>query len=460
VKLGPHFPAAMPEDNEPIENGEAGAAEAKKKSSKKKKKKAASADDDDAFLDELLAQQKPDAPAAAAPAPAEEEEEEEEGAGEGEGGKKKKTKRGKKKKAGNVPVTVNDYYKADEAFNKWCEAAVQKHNKWGTLKPEELLKVPKEFYGYTGYTGDLRPHYVAKQVKFPDTIQKTDYAEDPEGIPHSERDSRADRTIPELEGEELETMREACKLGREVLDIAATFMRVGVTTDEVDRVVQEACLERSIYPSPLNYYKFPKVLCTSVNEVICHGIPDARVLQQGDICNLDISIYHKGFHSDLNETFFIGECDEDTHRVVRTSYQCLQVAQKMIRPGTMYRDLGNAISAEAGKAGCAVVSTYCGHGVGRLFHTRPNVPHYKKNKAVGLMKPGHVFTIEPMINLGNDGGDKTWPDNWTSTTRNGKRSAQFEHTFLVTPTGCEVLTARRGAPLDGMPDYDPAMFQR
>merc|ERR1712048_999960 len=162
---------------------------------------------------------------------------------------------------------------------------------------------------------------------------------------------------------------------------------------------------------------------------------------------------------DLNETFFIGECDEEAHRVVRTAYSALHAASQMIRPGTFYRDLGQVIHQEAVKGQCAVVTTYCGHGVGQLFHGPPKVPHYRKNKGVGVMKPGHVFTVEPMINLGSDGGDKTWPDNWTAVTKNGKRSAQFEHVFLVTETGVEVLTARHGTNPSAMPPYDPAMFQ-
>ncbi|KAI2535265.1 METAP1 isoform 11, partial [Pan troglodytes] len=158
-----------------------------------------------------------------------------------------------------------------------------------------------------------------------------------------------------------------------------------------------ACIARNCYPSPLNYYNFPKSCCTSVNEVICHGIPDRRPLQEGDIVN--------------------------------------------VKPGVRYRELGNIIQKHAQANGFSVVRSYCGHGIHKLFHTAPNVPHYAKNKAVGVMKSGHVFTIEPMI---CEGGwqDETWPDGWTAVTRDGKRSAQFEHTLLVTDTGCEILTRR------------------
>ena len=295
-------------------------------------------------------------------------------------------------------------------------------------------------------------------MKMPEGILLPDYALQPDGSSACER--AGVREVPVLEGEELETMRMACKLGREVLDIAARFMRPGVTGDEIDRVVYQACVDRKIYPSPLNYFRFPKTVCVSANEVICHGIPDCRPIEEGDVVNLDVSIFHQGFHSDLNETFFIGECDEDSQRLVRTAYSSLFAASQLIRPGTFYRDLGTAINAEASKSNCAVVTTYCGHGVGKLFHGPPKVPHYRKNKAVGIMKPGHVFTVEPMINLGGNGGDRTWPDNWTAVTRDGKRSAQFEHTFLVTETGVEVLTARVGTDPTCMPPYNPAMFQR
>lgn len=242
-------------------------------------------------------------------------------------------------------------------------------------------------------------------------------------------------------------LRHACAMGREVLDIAGNALRVGVTTDEIDRIVHEACIERDVYPSPLNYYNFPKSVCTSVNEVICHGIPDYREIEDGDIVNIDVTVFNKGgYHGDLNETFCVGKVDEDGQLLVKTAFDCLANALAMVKPGTLYRDLGSTIHRTAVKSGCAVNRTYCGHGIGSLFHTAPNVPHYHKNKAKGIMKPGHVFTVEPMINLGTF-QDKTWGDNWTAVTADGKRSAQFEHTVLVTATGCEILTARDSEPV-------------
>jgi methionyl aminopeptidase len=197
------------------------------------------------------------------------------------------------------------------------------------------------------------------------------------------------------------------------------------------------------YPSPLNYCHFPKSVCTSPNEVICHGIPDQRPLQDGDILNIDVTLYHGGFHGDLNETYYIGKADQDPDsvRVVEAARDCLEESIKLVKPGALFRDYGNTIEKIAKERNCGVVKTYCGHGINQLFHCAPNVPHYAKNKAVGEAKPGMCFTIEPMITLGTH-KDKTWPDDWTSVTTDGSRTAQFEHTLLVTEKGVEVLTAR------------------
>lgn len=197
----------------------------------------------------------------------------------------------------------------------------------------------------------------------------------------------------------------------------------------------------------ISFNSFPKSVCTSVNEVICHGIPDYREVQDGDIVNIDVTTFNRGgYHGDLNETFLVGNVDDDGKRLVETSFKCLAAALDIVRPGTLYRDLGTAIHKVSSKNKCSIVRTYCGHGIGSLFHTIPNVPHYHKNKAKGTMKAGHVFTIEPMINLGNP-GDYTWGDNWSAVTTDGKRSSQFEHTILVTDTGYELLTGRKNEPV-------------
>ena len=203
-----------------------------------------------------------------------------------------------------------------------------------------------------------------------------------------------------------------------------------------------AAVELECYPSPLNYYNFPKSCCTSVNEVICHGIPDMRKLESGDLCNVDVTVYHRGFHGDLNETFFVGEVKQEHKNLVKVTYESLMAAIAIVKPGERYREIGNVIQKHVTPHGYSVVKSYCGHGIHRLFHTAPNVPHYAKNSAVGVMKAGHCFTIEPMIAMGS-WRDVSWPDNWTAVTADGQWSAQFEQTLLVTDTGCEILTRRR-----------------
>jgi len=223
--------------------------------------------------------------------------------------------------------------------------------------------------------------------------------------------------------------------------MAGRMVRVGITTEEIDIAVHNKMISLGAYPSPLNYHEFPKSCCTSVNEVICHGIPDSRPLQNGDIVNLDITAYFQGVHGDLNETYLVGEVDANSKNLVKTTYEAMMLAVEAVKPGAMVRDFGEKISKHVGRQGFSIVRSYCGHGVGALFHSAPNIPHYSKNKAVGVLKAGMIFTIEPMINAGG-WKDVTWPDEWTSTTEDGKRSAQFEHTILVTETGYEVLTAR------------------
>ena len=183
-----------------------------------------------------------------------------------------------------------------------------------------------------------------------------------------------------------------------------------------------------------------------------------RELEDGDIVNIDVSVYKDGFHADLNETFFVGNVDQSSLELVECAYKCLAAAVEITKPGTLYRDCGDAIAKVAKQFKCSVNQKYCGHGIGELFHTSPNIPHYEKNKAKGSMQPGHIFTIEPMINRGNY-RDITWPDGWTAVTIDGSRSSQFEHTILVTETGCELLTARIGESTTSM-EWSREKFQR
>ncbi|CAE6420649.1 unnamed protein product [Rhizoctonia solani] len=296
------------------------------------------------------------------------------------------------------------------------------------------------------FTGPLRPVYPLSPRRIvPPDIPRPDYAED--GIPRSE--VKALGSPPKiLTVEQQESMRIVCRLAREVLDIAASAIRPGITTDDLDAIVHEETIKRDAYPSPLNYRNFPKSLCTSVNEVICHGIPDQRKLEEGDIINLDVSVYYKGYHADLNETYPVGKVSEESQKLMQTARQCLDAAIAICKPGTLFRDLGKVIEPTAKAQGCSVVRSYTGHGINDLFHPAPTILHYAKNKSVGTMRPGMCFTIEPMINLGT-WEDDHWPDNWTCVTVDGKRSAQFEETLLITETGVEVLTA--GKPREDLP---------
>ncbi|KAJ4420170.1 Methionine aminopeptidase 1 [Gnomoniopsis sp. IMI 355080] len=309
------------------------------------------------------------------------------------------------------------------------------------------------------YTGPLRPVYpLSAKREIPKSIPWPDYATD--GIPKLGARSLMNRNkVEQLDKKGQDAMRKVCRLAREVLDIAAAALRPGVTTDEIDKIVHEECIKRNSYPSPLNYNHFPKSVCTSVNEVICHGIPDRRPLQDGDIVNLDVTLYHEGYHGDLNETYYVGDkarADPDTVRVVEAARECLDEAIKLVKPGTLFREFGNVIEKHAKSKNCSVIRTYVGHGINTIFHCPPNIPHYAKNKAVGECKPGMTFTIEPMIALGKY-RDVTWPDNWTSATVDGKKTAQFEQTLLVTETGVEILTARLpNSPGGPIPMPEPA----
>ncbi|KAF7456175.1 methionine aminopeptidase [Cryptosporidium felis] len=309
--------------------------------------------------------------------------------------------------------------------------------------PKTWVNCPhiSKFLGFNSFTGNLRPFPISLKREVPNHILRPDYADDKEGRPFSEIKRKKISAIVVPTSEEIELLKECCKIGRAALDIAASMIKPGVTTDEIDKAVHDYIISKNAYPSPLNYWNFPKSCCTSVNEVICHGIPDFRPLEEGDIINVDITVFYKGVHGDLNETFPVGNVDDDSMKLMRVAYKCLEESIKICRPGTMYREIGNLIQSICEKEKFSVVKTYCGHGIGTLFHCAPNVPHYKNNKAVGIMKPGHVFTIEPMINAGRF-EDITWPDDWTSVTIDGRRSAQFEHTLLVTDDGVEVLTRR------------------
>ena len=294
------------------------------------------------------------------------------------------------------------------------------------------------------YAGPLRPHGTSPMriVDPASVLSLPDYAID--GVPKKRGRSSGDRDIEVKSPEEITKMRAAGRVAREVLDLAGSLVRAGVTTDDIDASVHDACVERGAYPSPLNYRKFPKSCCTSVNEVICHGIPDFRPLEDGDVLNIDVTVYLDGYHGDCSEMFVVGgrdALDDDGARLVQATYDCWVESMELVRPGSNYNVIGKSIQDHVKPYGYSSVRAFCGHGVGSVFHTAPNIYHYAVNQDLGTMEPGHVFTIEPMICEGLSDA-YMWQDDWTATTADGGRSAQFEHTLLVTEDGVEALTGK------------------
>jgi methionyl aminopeptidase len=278
----------------------------------------------------------------------------------------------------------------------------------------------------------IRPGTVSPMRSVPAHIPRPDYAE-------TGRPARSPEGSEVKSPDVIARMRRACKAAAQVLEITGAAVRPGITTDELDAIAHEAYIKLGGYPSTLNYHGYPKSLCTSVNEVICHGIPDSRALEEGDIVNLDITIFLEGVHGDCSATFFVGKVDPDSERLVKVTRECLELGIAAVKPGRPISDIGRAIEAHATKNGMSVVRAYCGHGIGERFHSPLQIPHYYEADAKTIIQPGMTFTVEPMINLGH-WQHRSWDDGWTAVTADGSRSAQFEHTLLITDQGAEILT--------------------
>ncbi|GAA2497750.1 type I methionyl aminopeptidase [Streptomyces thermolineatus] len=265
----------------------------------------------------------------------------------------------------------------------------------------------------------------------------------PADIPRPEyvgKEAPAPYTGPEVQpAEVVERMRIASRIAARAMEEAAKHIAPGVTTDELDRVAHEYMCDHKAYPSDLGYRGFPKSLCASVNEVICHGIPDSTVLTEGDIVNLDVTAYIHGVHGDTNATYLVGEVDEESRLLVERTRESLNRAIKAVRPGRQINVIGRVIESYAKRFNYGVVRDFTGHGINTSFHSGLIVPHYDDPRATTVIKPGMTFTIEPMLTLGTHEYD-IWDDGWTVVTKDRKRTAQFEHTLVVTDSGAEVLT--------------------
>ncbi|CAN7035544.1 hypothetical protein IGI04_032447 [Brassica rapa subsp. trilocularis] len=277
----------------------------------------------------------------------------------------------------------------------------------------------------------LRRGRVSPRLLVPDHIPRPPYVES--GVLP---DISPEFQIPGPEG--IVKMRAACELAARVLNFAGTLVKPSVTTNEIDKAVHDMIVEAGAYPSPLGYGGFPKSVCTSVNECMCHGIPDSRQLQSGDIINIDVTVYLDGYHGDTSRTFFCGEVDEGFKRLVKVTEECLERGIAVCKDGASFKKIGKRISEHAEKNGYNVVERFVGHGVGPVFHSEPLIYHYR-NDGPGQMVEGQTFTIEPILTIGTT-ECVTWPDNWTTLTADGGVAAQCEHTILITRTGSEILT--------------------
>ena len=272
---------------------------------------------------------------------------------------------------------------------------------------------------------------VSPRRQVPASIARPEYVDQPRPAPYTGSEVKDAETI--------EAMRVAGRLAAQALAEVGRAVAPGVRTDELDRIGHEFLCDHGAYPSTLGYRGFPKSLCSSLNEVICHGIPDDTVLQEGDICNIDITGFLGGVHGDTNATFLVGEVDEEVRLLVERTEEATLRSIEAVRPGRPINVIGRVIESYAKRFGYGVVRDFTGHGIGTSFHTGLVIPHFDDPQADTVMLPGMTFTIEPMLTLGTY-DYRMWSDGWTAVTADGSWTAQFEHTLLVTEDGAEILT--------------------
>ena len=279
--------------------------------------------------------------------------------------------------------------------------------------------------------GHLVPGKISPKLEVPKSIPRPEYV----GKASPSKNTLGDK----YSLDEIKKIRHASKIAAQALETVCEAIKPGVTTDQLDKIGHEFLLKHNAYPSTLGYRGFPKSLCTSLNEVICHGIPDDTIVEEGDIVNIDITAYIDGFHGDNNKTVTVGQVDPKVQELVERTEQALHRGIKASMPGREVNIIGRAIETYAKRFGYGVVKEFTGHGVGRAFHTGLIIPHYDTDQYKELIEPGMVFTIEPMLTLGSANWDM-WEDDWTVTTEDKSFTAQFEHTILITESGPEILT--------------------
>lgn len=284
----------------------------------------------------------------------------------------------------------------------------------------------------TAPVGTLQPGEISPMRLVPNSIPRPEYVGKKAPSKHRGGDVQSNETI--------EKMRIAGRIAAGALAEVGANVAPGITTDELDRIGHEYLLDHHAYPSTLGYRGFPKSLCASLNEVICHGIPDSTVVQDGDICNIDITAYINGVHGDTNATFFSGDVDEESRLLVERTEESLKRAIAAVRPGRPINVIGRVIESYAKRYNYGVVRDFTGHGISTTFHSGLIVPHYDTEHFDAIMQEGMTFTIEPMLTLGTHTWDM-WADDWTVVTKDRLRSAQFEHTLVVTAEGAEILTS-------------------
>jgi methionyl aminopeptidase len=279
--------------------------------------------------------------------------------------------------------------------------------------------------------GTLMPGTVSPERRVPNSIARPEYVGRPKPSSIPETDVKDTETI--------EKMRIAGRIAASALQEVGKHAQPGMSTDDLDRIGHDYLLDHNAYPSTLGYRGFPKSLCASLNEVICHGIPDSTILQDGDICNIDITAFINGVHGDTNATFLVGNVDEESVLLVERTEESLRRAIAAVKPGRPISVIGRVIESYAKRFNYGVIRDFTGHGIGQNFHSGLIIPHYDDPKFDTVIETGMTFTIEPMLTLGTHQWDM-WDDNWTVVTKDRLRSAQFEHTLLVTEDGAEILT--------------------